>query len=189
MNFTLLDRLQEHPTDAILGHRLRKGPSAWVVSSPPGELEGDSDVEISGASLHQRGDLLPTPADSFMVKADAGRHLAVKVDLDVVPLASSQPDWASSIGLPFNAFELEPLLHRAGITSGEVWWVVRLFAHKAQLIHLTGGSVDDVTSVPSSFSDLVVSLRAHATEFVNATPDEISGWTQLIALAESGLSA
>lgn len=183
MAFSLLDRFQERATEATLGHRLRAGPSAWVVSGPPGELKGDADLEISGARLQGKPGTLPPGLGSTMVKAGASKYFAVTQDLQVVQLHPVQPDWAHAIGLPFNSFELDPELQAAQVAHGSIRWVVRLFTHKAELIEVGGEPIGAVTAAPESFRDLVRSLDTVNLEFSNAAPAKVDEWEQASKLA------
>jgi len=184
MTFTLLDRLQERATEATLGHRLRAGPTAWVVSGPPGDLKGDADLEISGARLQGKPGTLPAGLGSTMVKADAWKYLVVTSELEVLQISPVQPGWARSIGLPYNSFELEPELQAARIAHPSVKWIVRLFTHKAELIEIGREPFRAVTAIPDSFRDLVRSLAGVVIEHSNAAPDKVDEWERAVKLAQ-----
>ena len=186
MTFTLLDRLQERATEASLGHRLRAGPNGWVVSGPPGELEGDADLEISGARLQGDPTKLPAGFGSTMVKAGAWQFMLITNSLEVVPFAPAQPEWARRIDLPFNSFELEPELQAAGIADRSAKWVMRLFTHKAELIDVGTQPITRCDVVPERFQDLVRSLDGVAIEFANAAPDKVDEWDQAVRLVSRG---
>lgn len=186
MTFSLLDRLQERATEATLGHRLRAGPTAWVVSGPPGDLKGDADLEISGARLQGKPGTMPAGIGSTMVKAGAWKYLAITYDLEVLQLSPVQPGWALSIGLPYNSFELEPEIQAGRIAHGSVKWIVRLFTHKAELIDVGSEPLGGVTAIPETFRDLAISLVGVAIEFSNAAPDKIDDWEHAFKLARGG---
>lgn len=174
--FEVLDQLREPlPSEPILAHHLTRHDIGWCADGPARQVDRSRDVAISGIRIKlMNTDFTWSDSPPVMVKASP-ETIALGPNHEVDRLNAEQPPWAAELDLPFNSFEITPVIRRLRF---DPCWILRLFTHHYQVLH--HGSVTHLEAHEGSrreeWIDLEQRLETMREDLSQLGPEEVGSW-------------